>query len=229
MIYKETNKVRPILDKKQQAYITLRDRIFSGYYYPRQRLIETSLSKELAVNRSVLREILKRLTTESLVVSERYKGSFVADISIDDVHEFYQIEALLEGGAAFLSTSHLKEEEIRRLEKLIDESKRLTSDNAERWGYYNRQIHKLINTACGNSKLIKAIRVNVKFIKYWFIALSTPPEIHKRNEDHELILETIKKRNPDKVRQLMEKHILDEAENMLERLKNKFPPFSGNK
>ena len=57
------------IERTEQAYKILKNRIFSGFYLPRQHLVESSLSEDLGVNRMTVREMLKRLTLEGLVVT----------------------------------------------------------------------------------------------------------------------------------------------------------------
>jgi DNA-binding GntR family transcriptional regulator len=173
----------------------------------------------------VLRDAMKRLALEELVVSEPYKGSFVAEISIDNAYEAYQLQSFLEGSAAFLAAIHIPAKEVEKLESLIDESKRVDPHDGEKWEQYNREIHKTINDRCGNRKLQKAIRDNLKLVSYWFIILSTPTaeEVSKRNNEHEVILNAIKEGNPSKVRECMERHIMGAAEDLKQRLQRTFP------
>lgn len=217
------------MDKIKRAHKLLKDRIFSGYYLPRERLIESEISKDFGINRMIVREILKRLTLEGLVVSQPYKGCRVADISVRHAHETYQIEAVLEGFAAFLATNLIGEYELKKLEDLINESKKIDPQEVEKWEEYNRYIHKAIIKSCRNSRLINIIRDNIKFSNYWFIILSTPGQIPKKNLEHELILAGIKERNAEKVRQLVENHIMKAAEDITERVQNLFPIFKSSK
>lgn len=215
-------------ERTRRIYRLLKKRILYGHYMPRQRLVETTISKELAVNRMVLRDALKRLALEGLVVSEPYKGSYVSEISIDDAYEAYQLHAFLEGSAAFLATARISNEEVIKIESLIDKSKGVDPQDGEKWQQYNLKIHKLINWRCGNSKLKKAIGDNLKNISYWFIILSasTAEEITKRNNEHDVILRAIKERNPFKVRELMEGHIMGATEDLKQRLENTFSPLN---
>jgi DNA-binding GntR family transcriptional regulator len=218
------------IEKTEQAYKILKNRIFSGFYLPRQHLVESSLSEDLGVNRMNVREMLKRLALEGLVVTQPYKGCTVADISIQQAYETYQVEAILEGFAAFLAVHRIGNHEIKELENLIDESKGVDPREVERWEEYNRHIHGVINRGCRNGRLITMISDNVKFNNYWFIVLSTPGQIPKKNQEHEVILEAIKERNAIEVRQLVENHIMEAAEDIRERLQNMFPIFeSGNR
>ena len=177
----------------------------------------------------IVREMLKRLALEGLVVTQPYKGCTVAEISVQQAYETYQVEAILEGFAAFLAADHIGSHELEELEYLIVESKGLDPHEVEKWEGYNRQIHRVINRACRNSRLIHLIRDNVKFSNYWFIVLSTPGQIPKKNQEHELILEAMKERNAPRARGLVESHIMDAAVDIRERLKDVFPIFKTGK
>ena len=210
-------------DKTRETYKIIKKRIFSGFYWPKQRLVELDLSEDLEVKRTVVREALKRLSIEGLVYTESYKGCKVADISVEQVEEAYQVEAVLEGFAAFLAADRMNADEITKLEHLIYESKKVDHEDVEKWAPYNRQIHKLINMASRNNRLIDLIRNNVEFHNYWFIVLSAPGEIPKNNQTHKAILDAIKSRNARKARELMEDHILQSADGIVERVRDTFP------
>ena len=215
-------------DKTRETYKIIKKRIFSGFYWPQQRLVELELSEDLGVNRMIVREALKRLAIEGLVLTESYKGCKVADISAEQVKEAYQVEAVLEGFAAFLAANRMTADEIRKLEHLIDESKTIDHEEIEKWAPYNRQIHKLINMASRNNRLIDLIRNNVEFHNYWFIVLSAPGEIPKINQKHKAILDAIKSRNAPKARELMEEHILQSADGTVARVRDTFPAIKAN-
>lgn len=217
------------INRHKLVYTTLRNRIFNGFYLPRQRLTETSLADELNVSRTIIRDVLKQLAMENFVTIEAYKGSFVSDISAKNLSEYFQVEAILESAAAALACSRLKSEQIEQLEKILDDSKKIESLDAKLWGEYNRRFHKLINTSCGNDKLIKLIRDNVTFLNYWYITLSNPMEIAHRNQDHDDILAALKERNADKVRRLMENHVRNAFEALIGRLQEAFKFFEGAK
>lgn len=78
----------------------LRSAIFSQYLKPGQRLVERTLCDELAVSRTVVREVLRHLETEGLVESVPQQGPIVAVIDADTTRQIYELRALLEGHAA---------------------------------------------------------------------------------------------------------------------------------
>lgn len=215
-------------DKTRDVYRILKKRIFSGFYWPKQHLVETVLSEDLGVKRTIVREALKHLAIEGLVFTESYKGCKVADISVEQVKEAYQIEAVLEGFAAFLAANRMNAGEVTKLGHLIDESKKVDYEDLEKWALYNRQIHRLINKASRNNRLIDLIGNNIEFHNYWFIVLSAPGEIPKNNQKHKAILDAIKSRNARKARELMEDHILRSADGIVERVRDTFPAIKAN-
>jgi len=217
------------IHKAEEAYRILKNRIFSGFYLPKQHLVESTLSEDLGVNRMIVREMLKRLAMEGLVVTQPYKGCTVAEISVQQAYETYQVEAILEGFAAFLAADRIGSRELDELERLVHESKGLDPHEVEKWEGYNRQIHRVINRACRNGRLIHLISDNVKFSNYWFIVLSTPGQIPKKNREHASILKAIKERDAVKVRQLVENHIMEAAEDIRKRLQDMFPIFESGK
>jgi DNA-binding GntR family transcriptional regulator len=171
----------------------------------------------------VVRDILKSLALEGLVVMEPFKGCSVVEVSMQDAYETYQIQAALEGLAAHLAASRMDNKDLTELEFLIDESNGIDADEVEQWVTYNRKIHRIINTSCGNRKLIDLIRKNVQFSNYWFVVLSSPGEIPKRNLEHVSILKAIKAKDADKAQRLVEKHIMEAADSIRKRLHKTLP------
>lgn len=207
-------------NKEEYIYNQLKERIFSGLYWPRQRLIENDLSREFEVGRSRIRAVLGRLRHDNLVSSEPYRGCFVTEVSIEEVFETYQVQAFLEGSAAYLATGSIVEGELNKLQNLLEDSKMIKSGQWKIWLKNNREFHRIINRACGNGKLIEMIKSNVKYMKFWFLAL---PEFRARIEEHMQILSALKDRKPGRVRRLVENHIMQAGRDAQERLKASLP------
>jgi DNA-binding GntR family transcriptional regulator len=73
-----------------------------GELEPGERIVEIQLAKKLGVSRGPLREALKMLEAAHIVVSQRARGTFVADISAEDILQMMVVRATLEGMAARL-------------------------------------------------------------------------------------------------------------------------------
>ncbi|NLM04305.1 MAG: GntR family transcriptional regulator [Clostridiales bacterium] len=101
----------------------LRESILDGKLEPGKRLMEMQLAEELGVSRTPIREAIRKLELEGLVIMEPRKGAYVADISVKDMMDVLEIRAALEGLAASLATERMTDEDIEDLKILADEFK----------------------------------------------------------------------------------------------------------
>src|ERR1700736_4006540 len=81
--------------KRVEAH--LRNAIHAGKLRPRQRIIEEDLARELGVSRGPVREALLRLERDGLVVTTSRRGTFIRDISINEIGTIFRMRAKLEG------------------------------------------------------------------------------------------------------------------------------------
>ena len=202
---------------------SLRKEIYSGQRLPRERLVEKDLADTYKVNRMVVRQGLSKLESEGLIFIEHYKGASVAEISLEDVHEKYQIIAMLEGYAAGLATERLTADEIRSLEENLASQDSIHLEDVAKWHHLNIVFHRIINLHCGNRQLINMIRQHSQFRSYWFIVLSVPGRISLNINEHHELLQLIKDQKPVEARMLMESHVLNAGEYMIEFLRKNVP------
>ena len=87
---------------REQVEAQLRQAILMGYFRPGDRLIERELCSLLGVSRTSLREALRQLEGDGLVVNIPYKGMVVATMTREEAEEIYQVRAMLEGLAGRL-------------------------------------------------------------------------------------------------------------------------------
>lgn len=89
---------RPIQSRTLRAQIleTLRDAILSGELAPGSQLREATLARSLGVSRGPLREALRELEDEGLVVTVPYTGTFVSEITTAQIREIYSFRTVLE-------------------------------------------------------------------------------------------------------------------------------------
>lgn len=115
-----SNSLRPIEDRTLRAQVRrqILDQVLAGHFKPGEKLTETQLSTQLHVSRAPLREALRELTDQGIVVSEPYKGFRVRPVSERDLRELYSMRTALEKFAfstvwPLRTPSHLSELEDR--------------------------------------------------------------------------------------------------------------------
>lgn len=94
---------------REQISIRLRDAIMSGTLEPGSQIIESKLASQFGVSRGPLREAIRELINEGLLVSRSYTATFVLDLSKEDVQEIYSVRTVLETFAFELIWSHRNE------------------------------------------------------------------------------------------------------------------------
>lgn len=134
----------------------LREHIVMDHFQPGQRLPERTLAEELQVSRTPMREALKILATEGLVVLLPHRGAVVADVSPRDMQEKAHVLSVLEQAAAELACVSASDDDIAELQAMHYEMKAAFL-RRDRQNYFrlNQDIHNRIVALSGNASLIE--------------------------------------------------------------------------
>ncbi|MGO4714631.1 GntR family transcriptional regulator [Bradyrhizobium sp. 2TAF24] len=98
----------------------LRSAIAAGHFKPGQRLIERELCEQIGVGRTSVREALRQLEAEGLVVTVPHRGPEVSSITADEARQLYELRALLEGFAGRHFAEHGSDAAIAELGRAVD-------------------------------------------------------------------------------------------------------------
>ena len=101
---------------RERAYALLKEDIINGVRAPGERLIEDALAEEYMVSRTPLREAIHKLEIEGFLTRLPVRGLVVANYSIDEIRDLYQIRSLLEGLATRLTTDRMLKDPCLRNE-----------------------------------------------------------------------------------------------------------------
>lgn len=192
------------------AYNTLKDAILKGTLAQGQKLIETRLSLQMKVSRVPIREAIKKLERNGLVEKTDTRGFVVKNISKEEIEETFGLRALLESYAAYLTTEHIDDDLIKKLEDRIEAYRQaLNAGDTERLMQLNTQFHEIIYKAAGSQKLYALINNFRDFIyRYRRPLLNSPDYAMLSLNDHEEMVAAMREKNQEKVEQLVKKHIL---------------------
>ena len=140
------------------VFENLREAIVEGRLKPGQRLMEVQLAEQLGVSRTPVREAIRKLELEGLVVMLPRKGAYVANMSLKDLIDVLEIRASLEGLAASLAAERTTDEDIKKLESIVEEFKDgINESNVEALLRKDVEFHECIFKAANNKKLEKMI------------------------------------------------------------------------
>lgn len=191
-----------------QVYQILRESILTGKFRPGERLLELKLSQELGVSRSPVREALRMLEQDGLVVTLD-TGTIVNPMDVKDIEEIYQCRIATEPYAGFLAAIKITDEEITELEHLVKESvKAYKKGESEIVVELNTAFHDLIVRISGNRQLTEIVdRIRSLNI----LARNTELKEYSRPGDyldeHMEIVHALKSREPQVVEKVLRKHI----------------------
>lgn len=148
--------VEPSSTAQHQAYCHIRRRILSGAIGPGERINLAEVADALHLSRMPVREALRHLDAEGLVVMRPNRGASVIDLTPEEVEEYFQIRAALEGLAVGLAAPHLTDDDLEQLVLAKDRMDR-AKEEPGRWLELHRLFHLGLFRECNRPRLIREI------------------------------------------------------------------------
>jgi len=149
-----TGSGRVTFTKQEQVYRELRERILNGSYGPGYRVVIDTLAEEFSVSALPVREAIRRLEAEGLVIYRPNAGAQVAPADPGAFGEEMTVLAVLEGYATALAAPHVTASDLKRL-NAINKSlvQAMESMDTLSFGRLNREFHAVIVERCPNMTL----------------------------------------------------------------------------
>jgi len=193
----------------QQVTETLRLAIISGRFEPGERLIESVLSTELGTSRGPVREALRQLENEGLVMSFPYRGAVVLGVSDDEVHEvLIPIRLTLERTSFARALEKMTDDDFAELGKQIwlmeqagkgnDLLKLVEADLA---------FHEIVILASGQLHTLQIWRTIEPRIRAYFYRYERFRSFEETVEEHRALLAALQTRDPAIALEQLELHI----------------------
>ena len=143
---------------KDLVYLELKHKILTGEIVSQTRLMEIDLSEKMNVSRTPIREAIKRLADDGLVKVEPRRGAYVANISIKDMLDVFEVREDLEGFVAKLAAERITEDEKEELKNISAEYEAaLNQGNKERIIELDEKFHNFIVSCSGNETLSELV------------------------------------------------------------------------
>ena len=191
------------------VFKTLREAIITGALQPGDRLMEIKLANELGVSRTPVREAIRKLESEGLVIMTARKGAEVAPINEKDLKEVLEIRRSLEGLAGQLACGHVEEEDIKKLLDInAGIAKAIQDENVEEIAAFDVDFHETIYAMTQNNRLITMLRQLKEHIyRYRYEYIKDMKNKMSIVEEHAGILSCIEAKNTKGARKEVEHHI----------------------
>lgn len=197
------------LPLRDVVFNTLRQAILKGELAPGERLMEIQLAEKLGVSRTPIREAIRKLELEGLVLMIPRKGAEVARISEKSLRDVLEVRRSLEELAIELACERMTEEELRTLEQAQAAFKKAIEDgDAMAIAETDERYHDLIYQGTGNDKLVQILN-NLREQMYRY-RLEYIKDRDKRQIlllEHDHILKALRGRNIADAKMAVREHI----------------------
>ena len=201
------------LPLRDVVFNTLRQAILRGELKPGERLMEIQLANKLGVSRTPIREAIRKLELEGLVLMIPRKGAEVAEITEKSLKDVLEIRRALEDLAVRLACEKITKEDLKELKKAGDEFKKvLKSQDITEVAEADVRFHDVIYMATDNPKLIQLLN-NFREQMYRFRV-----EYLKKDEvrpqllaEHDEIIKFITEGNKEEASRVVTRHIENQA------------------
>ncbi|MBT2657526.1 GntR family transcriptional regulator [Bacillus sp. ISL-18] len=181
-----------------QSYEIIRDKILNGELPGGTKIVEEKVAAELGVSRTPIRESIRKLEQEGLIVNKR-----VVKPTEKDLRNMFQVRILLEGFSAKCAASYLQEDELESLYNCVEIGRKGAIEEIMR---ANERFHEIIVHASNNPVMIDIIdrmQSTIYLFRKTVVFYNRPHLI----DEHEEIYEAIKARDGEKAEMLMKNHL----------------------
>lgn len=188
---------------------SLREAIRTGLLRPGERLMEIQLAEELGVSRTPVREAIRKLDQEGFVVMMPRRGAYVANMSIRDVNEIFEIRTALESLSNGLAAERITAEELEELQNLLVQiGKYIEEDNMDKIVDTDIAFHELLYRVSRNSRLEGIIsNLREQLTRFRTLSMSHPGRLKATLEEHRAIVAAIAEGDVEAAQQAAEYHM----------------------
>ena len=187
------------LPSSELVYRRLKDQIISGDLAPGSRLIELSIAADFGVSRTPVREALKRLAAENLVLADPARGMIVHAPDAGEIEDVFVVREALDGLAARLAAHRITPSELSRLRLIVDTMRQaIEGDRREQIVIANQRFHDVIYSAAGNAMLARVASDLRDFVRrFSTLPFASPDRVEHVLAEHEAILAALQAHDPE--------------------------------
>lgn len=195
----------------------LERQIVSGELACGAKLNEAEIAADLRVSRGPVREAFRALEQAGLVRTEKNRGVFVRQVSLEEANEIYEVRAALEGLIGRLAAKRIRPEQVERIRAVVKKMHVVArARDAAAYFPLNVQFHELLAEAAGNRTLLANYRRVVNELDlYRRETLSRSAEdIPHSTRDHEAIVNAVARGDDKLAERLLFEHVIDSRERL---------------
>ena len=184
----------------------LRDAIVAGHFAEDEPIRQDDIARQFNVSKIPVREALKRLEAEGLVLFQRNRGAMVTRMSEAELAQMFEVRMLLEDKALRLAIPNMTEETFERAERICREF--VGENDVGRWAELNWELHACLYEPAQRPFLVSLIRsINDKLERYLRMQMSLSAGKDRADHEHRDILQACRDGDVERAVGLLDEHI----------------------
>lgn len=201
-----------------KVYSAILELLINLRFKPGEKISEESVAALLGVSRTPVREALRRLAADGLVDIFPRRGVYAKEITARDILELYEIRMCLEIQAARQTIGAVPEDHINFVNNLIEEC--LSKEGVafiEAEIRLDREIHRTINSFCGNDRLRSMLEKIDHLAKFMRVVHANKEEVVRDNfREHVNIWKALAGNNEPEMVRLLTEHLTNRQRCLLQ-------------
>lgn len=201
--------------KKLLVYDILKQRIITQAMKPGEPINEGSLSQQLDLSTTPIREAIQRLERESFIENIPGKGNFVSNITIQDLRELFEIREMLECEAIKRAATKCDPEKVAEIRRTFERSRKSSLNGSHRQFSAGEHIHIFIFESLGNQRLLEIYRRlhdHIARHRNFFFSDTHEGRPEKSYREHLEILDALAAQDPARCDHAMRAHLRNSLE-----------------
>ncbi|MCT4596712.1 MAG: GntR family transcriptional regulator [Vallitalea sp.] len=206
------------LPLRDVVFNTLREAILKGELIAGERLMEKQLAERMGVSRTPIREAIRKLELEGLVVMIPRKGAEVARITHKDIKDVLEVRAALEELAVKIACNKITDEDLTKLKRTTEEFQ-IACNYKDIDDIIKKDVefHDIIFNSTENEKLIQIINnLREQIYRYRVEYIRKLNDFDMLVKEHDQIVKHVEARDADEARKIALQHIVNQEKAVIE-------------
>ncbi|MEO6085016.1 MAG: GntR family transcriptional regulator [Umezawaea sp.] len=191
-----------------QTVDVLRELVLTGEIPPGERVNEVEVAQRLGISRGPLREAIRHLSSEGLLVLVPNKGAHVPVADADEVRALFELRSALECAAADLAASRRTDEDVERLREVCALSRRDYHAGVKFPYRLDLAFHQTLLDAARSPRIAEQVRlVQQRVVLLRSVLEDDPPHQHASLDDHDALVEAVEAGDGHQAGRIMRRHL----------------------
>jgi len=209
------------LPLRDVVFNTLRQEILTGKLKPGERLMEIHLANKLGVSRTPIREAIRKLELEGLVIMIPRRGAEVAQITLKNLKDVMEVRRALDVLAIELACERMAQEELDALYQACEHfSDAVKTNDTRMLAEADVAFHDQIVLSTGNARLIQLVsNLSEQMYRYRFVYIKEESQHDTLIAEHREIYESIATRDKERAARAASIHIDNQEKSIIRQIR----------